>query len=64
MKSTAELFGLTEYDEELVDRVIMYRLKKEPSGEYLTVAEIAEREGCTEEDVDKILGYTAIIWCH
>ena len=65
MKSIAEEFGLTEYSEEFINKIINYRLYKDTKlNRYLSYEEIAEKENCTAEDVRKILTCTAIIWNH
>ena len=65
MKTIAEEFGLTEYSEEFINKIINYRLHKETElNRYLSYDEIAEKENCTAEDVRKILTCTAIIWNH
>ena len=65
MKSIAGEFGLTEYSEEFINKIINYRLYKDTKlNRYLSYEEIAEKENCTAEDVRKILTCTAIIWNH
>ena len=60
-----EKFGLSEYPEELIERIIQYRMS--PYGitkPYLTVEEIAAQEHCTPEDADRILRTTTLVWGH
>ena len=65
MKSIAEEFGLTEYSEEFINKIINYRLYKDTKlNRYLSYEEIAEKENSTVDDVRKILTCTAIIWNH
>lgn len=65
MKSLREEFGLSEYSEELIRRIVDYRMIKDINQcRYLSCEEIAEKENCTVDDVKKILRNTALIWCH
>ena len=65
MKTIAEEFGLTEYSEEFINKIINYRLYKDTKlNRYLSYEEIAEKENSTVDDVRKILTCTAIIWNH
>lgn len=65
MVTLREYFGLTEYSEEFIEKIIDYRMhtNQDPNW-YLTYEEIAEKEHCTAEDVHKILSSTAIVWNH
>lgn len=61
----AERFGLTNYSEEFVDKIIDYRMYKDKElNRYLSCEEIAEKENCTAEEVREILNKTAIVWTH
>ncbi|MCM1022713.1 MAG: hypothetical protein NC395_01480 [Prevotella sp.] len=61
----AERFGLTNYSEEFVDRIIEYRMNKDKElNRYLSCEEIAVKENCTADEVREILSGTAIIWTH
>ena len=65
MNTIAEEFGLTEYSEEFINKIINYRLYKDMKlNRYLSYEEIAEKENSTVDDVRKILTHTAIIWNH
>lgn len=65
MGTLRESFHLTEYPEEFIDKIVMYRLRKDQDlNRYLSLEEIAEKEHCKVEDVYKILAATAIIWTH
>lgn len=60
-------FGLTEYSEEFINRIINYRMnifKNRELMEYYTYDEIAEKENCNADGVRKILTSTAIMWNH
>ena len=60
-----EKFSLPDYPEELIDRIISYRMS--PYGitkPYPDDAEIAALEHLTPEEVHQILSATAIIWGH
>lgn len=65
MRTIREYFGLTDYSEEFINRIINYRnhMDKELN-RYLSYEEIAVKENCTADDVRKILCSTAIIWTH
>lgn len=63
--SLRESFGLEEYTDEFIDKIINYRMYKDKEKKrYLNYEEIAERENCSAEDVSKILRTTTIIWGH
>lgn len=67
MTTLGEDFGLTEYSDEFLSKIIDYRMtifKHRESREYYTYDEIAEIENCNADDVRKILTATAIIWIH
>lgn len=58
-------FGLAEYPEELIERIIRYRMR--PYGitkPYPDPEEIAALEHLTPEDVSRILRATIIVWGH
>ena len=61
----AKHFGLTNYSEEFVDKIIDYRMHTDKElNRYLSYEEIAEKENCTAEEVCEILTKTAIVWTH
>lgn len=65
MTTLGEDFGLTEYSDEFINKIIDYRMhifKNRELWEYYTYDEIAEKENCDADDVRKILNSTAIIW--
>ena len=67
MMTIREQFGLTEYSDEFVNKIIDYRMhiyKNKESWAYYTYEEIAEKENCNVDDVRKILDRTSIIWNH
>lgn len=67
MTALGEDFGLTEYSDEFIRKIIDYRMniyKNRELREYYTYDEIAEKENCNIDDVRKILTATAIIWNH
>lgn len=65
MVSMREYFGLTEYSEEFLNKIIDYRMYMDKQlNRYLSCEEIAEKENCTAEEVRKILNATAIVWNH
>jgi hypothetical protein len=60
-----ENFSLSDYPEELIDKIISYRMN--PYGitmPYPDYAEIAALEHLTPDEVRLILSATAIIWGH
>ena len=60
-----EYFELTEYSEEMIQKIINYRMHKDPIKQrYLTDDEIAELEKIDVEDVFKILSRTLVVWNH
>ena len=60
-----EKFGLNEYPEKLIERIIGYRMHPYGIAEpYPDLAEIAVRENLTPEDVRRILTATTIVWGH
>lgn len=62
-----EDFKLYEYSEETINRIISYRMnifKDKSKWQYFSIQEIAEMENMKEEDVEKILNSTAIVWVH
>ena len=67
MTTLGENFGSTEYSDELIEKIVAYRMniyKNRESWEYYSYDEIAEKENCNADDVRKILNSTAIIWNH
>ena len=67
MTTLGEEFGLTEYSDEFIKKIVSYRmniLKNSVPREYYTCEEIAEMENCSIDDVEKILAATAIMWTH
>ena len=67
MTTLGEDFGLTEYSDEFIKKIVSYRmniLKNRESWEYYSIEEIAEKENCNTDDVNKILSATAIMWTH
>lgn len=59
------IFGLTQYSEEFIAKIINYRMKMDVGlNRYLSYEEIAEKEKCDANDVRDILQRTAIIWNH
>lgn len=67
MTALGEDFGLTEYSDEFINKIIDYRMhifKNRELWEYYTYDEIAEKENCDADDVRKKLNSTAIIWNH
>ena len=67
MTTLGEYFGLTEYSDEFIRKIIDYRMhiyKNRELWEYYTYDEIAEKENCNVDDVRIILSTTAIIWNH
>lgn len=65
MTSLGENFGLTEYSDEFINKIITYRMHMDKElNRYLSYEEIAERENCTVDDARKILMQTAIVWNH
>ena len=60
-----EKFGLREYPEELIEKIIGYRMHPYGITEpYPDFAEIAVREKLAPEDVRRILTATTIVWGH
>ena len=58
-------FGLAEYPEELIEKIIQYRMH--PYGitkPYPDPEEIAALEHLTPEEVSRILRATMIVWGH
>ncbi|MBQ5989907.1 MAG: hypothetical protein IJL67_10475 [Oscillospiraceae bacterium] len=67
MTSLGEDFGLTEYSDDFIKKIIDYRMnifKNRELQEYYTYEEIAEKENCNVDDVRKNLTRTAIVWTH
>lgn len=65
MATIREEFGLLDYSEEFIERIIDYRMYKDKElNRYLSCEEIAVKENCFVVDVKKILCSTAIIWNH
>lgn len=67
MTTLGEYFGLTEYSDEFINKIIDYRMyifKNRELWEYYTYDEIAEKESCNADDVRKILTQTSLIWNH
>lgn len=67
MTTIGEDFGLTEYSDEFIKKIMDYRMhifKNRELGEYYIYDEIAEKENCNVDEVRKILTQTSIIWNH
>ena len=65
MATIRETFGLMDYSEEFIERIIPYRMNMDKElKRYLSYEEIAVKENCFADDVRKILCNTAIIWNH
>ncbi len=67
MTTYREYFGLEEYTEEFITRIIDHRMsiyKNKELYQYYSYDEIAEMENCSPEDVRKILTATTIVWNH
>ena len=67
MTTLGEDFGLTEYSDDFIKKIIDYRMnifKNRELREYYTYEEIAEKENCNVDDVRKILIITGIVWNH
>ena len=67
MTTLGEDFGLTEYSDDYIKKIIDYRMnifKNRELREYYTYEEIAEKENCNVDDVRKILTLTGIVWNH
>ncbi len=65
MATIREHFGLIDYSEEFIERIINYRMHMdEELNRYLSCEEIAVKENCTADDVKKILCHTTVIWNH
>ena len=67
MTTLGEDFGLTEYSDDFIKKIIDYRMnifKNREFREYYTYEEIAEKENCNVDDVRKILTLTGIVWNH
>ena len=67
MTTLGEDFGLTEYSDDFIKKIIDYRMnifKNRELWEYYTYDEIAEKENCNVDDVRKILTLTGIVWNH
>ena len=65
MVTLRESFGLMEYSEEFIEKIIDYRMHPDKQlNRYLDYEEIAVRENCTAEEVRKILTTTAIVWIY
>lgn len=65
MTTLGEDFGLTEYCDEFINKIIGYRMHMDKKlNRYLSYEEIAAIENCTADDVRKILTQTAIVWNH
>ena len=59
----SQYFGIEEYPEQLVRRIIRHRLRKNADeGRYLMIREIAELESVPESDVRRIILKTAPLW--
>jgi len=60
-----ESFGLMEYSEGFIEKIVSYRMYPDKElNRYLTYEEIAVREKCTSDEVRKILTATAIVWIY
>lgn len=60
-----EKFGLVDFPEEQIERIIGCRMNPYGITEpYPDFAEIAERENLTPEEVRRILTTTTIVWGH
>lgn len=58
-------FGLMEYSEEFIDKIIGYRMRMDKDlNRYLSCEEIAAIEKCSAEDVWEILFRTSLVWNH
>ena len=67
MTTLGEDFGLTEYSDDFIKKIIDYGMnifKNRELREYYTYEEIAEKENCNVDDVRKILIITGIVWNH
>ncbi len=67
MTTLGEHFGLTEYSDEFIKKIVNYRMniyKNRESWEHYSYDEIAQKENCSVDDVRKILTATAIMWTH
>ncbi len=67
MTTLGEEFGLTQYSDEFINKIVTYRMniyKNRELRQYYTCDEIAENENCNADDVSKILAATAIMWTH
>ncbi|MBQ9894766.1 MAG: hypothetical protein IJM38_05200 [Ruminococcus sp.] len=67
MTTLGEDFGLTEYSDEFIKKIVAYRMniyKNRELREYYSYDEIAKKENCNAEDVRKILTATGIMWNH
>lgn len=60
MDTIREHFGLLEYSEEVINKVIHSRMVS-PA---IPVADVAKELNITESDVNRILSATAIVWNH
>ncbi len=65
MATIREEFGLMDYSEEFISRIIDYRMYKDQElNRYLSYEEIAMKENCCVDDVKKVLFNTGVIWNH
>lgn len=65
MTTLGEDFGLMDYSDEFINKIISYRMHMDKElNRYLSYEEIAIKENCTADDARKILTQTAIIWNH
>lgn len=65
MTTIREHFGLMEYSEEFIDRIIKYRMYQDKElKRYLSYEEIAAKEDCLADDVREILDRTTVVWNH
>lgn len=65
MTTLGEDFGLTDYSDEFINKIIGYRMHMDKElNRYFLYEEIAKKENCTADDVREILTTTAIVWNH
>ncbi len=65
MTTYRDYFGLEEYTEEFIERIINYRMsiyKNKELHQYYSYDEIAEMENCSRDDVFEILSRTTVVW--
>lgn len=65
MSGLREKFGLMEYSEYFIEKMIDYRMHMDKEQQrYLSYEEIAERENVNVDDVSRVIMATALIWNH